>query len=71
VGLAQNFAAINAIVGDGIQHGHMKLHSQNVAVNAGVSEELVDLVAKKMIAKNAISFDSAREILDLIKNGKI
>ncbi|KKQ32161.1 MAG: Hydroxymethylglutaryl-CoA reductase, degradative [candidate division TM6 bacterium GW2011_GWF2_37_49] len=71
VGLAQNFAAINAIVSNGIQHGHMKLHCKNIAVNAGIPEDLIDLVAEKMIAKNTISFDSAREILDLIKSGKI
>lgn len=71
VGLAQNFAALSAIVDTGIQYGHMKLHSQNIAANAGVPEELINLVAAKMITENAISFDSAKEILNLIKKEKI
>lgn len=28
VGLAQNFAALHALAGEGIQHGHMKLHAR-------------------------------------------
>src|SRR5690625_4051039 len=34
-GLAQNFAALKALAGDGIQKGHMKLHLKNIAVMAG------------------------------------
>jgi len=33
VGLAQNFAALRALVSEGIQKGHMRLHSR---VNVGV-----------------------------------
>lgn len=33
VGLAQNFAALKALVGDGIQKGHMQLHLRNKLLN--------------------------------------
>ena len=42
VGLAQNFAALRALAIEGIQKGHMILHSRTVAVKAGVPNELVD-----------------------------
>ena len=32
VGLSQNFAALRALVTDGIQKGHMALHAQNIAI---------------------------------------
>ena len=32
VGLAQNFAALRALVTEGIQRGHMKLHARNIAI---------------------------------------
>ena len=37
VGLAQNFAALRALVSTGIQRGHMKLHARSVAAVAGAS----------------------------------
>ena len=35
VGLAQNFAALRALATEGIQKGHMSLHSRRVALTAG------------------------------------
>jgi hydroxymethylglutaryl-CoA reductase len=32
VGLAQNFAALRALVTDGIQRGHMALHARGLAL---------------------------------------
>ena len=43
VGMAQNLAALRAMVTDGIQLGHMKLHARNIAVMAGAKGELIDL----------------------------
>lgn len=65
VGLAQNFAALRALVTDGIQIGHMKLHSKNIAIAAGAKEKIVDFISKKMIHENNISITKAKE---LIKN---
>ena len=37
-GLAQNFAALRALVTTGIQQGHMKMHLQNILNQLGASE---------------------------------
>jgi hydroxymethylglutaryl-CoA reductase len=63
VGLAQNFAALRALASEGIQRGHMKLHSRNVAISAGATGELVDLVAMRMIEERKIRFDRAKELV--------
>ena len=38
-GLAQNFAALRALTTKGIQHGHMKMHLQNILNQLGANEE--------------------------------
>ena len=63
VGLAQNFAALRALASEGIQRGHMKLHSRNVAISAGATGEFVDLVARRMIEEKKIRFDRAKELV--------
>jgi hydroxymethylglutaryl-CoA reductase len=62
-GLAQNLAAIRALSTEGIQKGHMKLHAKNIAVAAGATGKIVDLVSEAMYKQSKISFDSARRIL--------
>ena len=37
-GLAQNFAALRALTTKGIQHGHMKMHLQNILNQLGATE---------------------------------
>jgi hydroxymethylglutaryl-CoA reductase len=72
VGLAQNFAALRALAGEGIQRGHMKLHARNLAISAGAGGALVDLVAKKMIEEKKIRFDRAKELVaELSKEKKL
>ena len=63
VGLAQNLGALRALVAEGIQRGHMRLHAQNVAMAAGAKGDLIDRVAGEMIAEGKIRIDRAREIL--------
>ena len=38
-GLAQNFAAVNALITEGIQQGHMKMHLNNLLQLLGAGEE--------------------------------
>ncbi|MEM0026760.1 MAG: hydroxymethylglutaryl-CoA reductase, degradative [Ignisphaera sp.] len=64
VGLAQNFAALRALVTTGIQAGHMKLHARNLAIAAGAQGELIELVAEEMIREGKITFDKARELVE-------
>jgi hydroxymethylglutaryl-CoA reductase len=63
VGLAQNLAALRALATDGIQRGHMRLHARQVAVSAGAEGDLINKLAARLIADNAVRIDRAREIL--------
>ncbi len=67
VGLAQNFAALRALVSEGIQKGHMKLHAKNIAVMAGAKGEQVDEIAEKMVEEDNIKVDRAEELLENLK----
>lgn len=63
VGLAQNFAAIKALVSVGIQQGHMKLHAKSLALLAGASNDEVELVAKKLHSEKHMNLAAAQNIL--------
>ena len=67
VGLAQNFAALRALSGEGIQKGHMALHAKNLAIAAGASASEADAVAAKMIEAKDISAKKASDILAQIR----
>jgi hydroxymethylglutaryl-CoA reductase len=68
VGLAQNFAALRALATEGIQRGHMQLHSRNVAIQAGASGDLIDKVAEAMIKEKKVRADRAKELLEQFKH---
>ncbi|MEM2211466.1 MAG: hydroxymethylglutaryl-CoA reductase, degradative [Nitrososphaerales archaeon] len=70
VGLAQNFAALRALVTEGIQRGHMKLHARNIAIMAGATGDLIDLVAQRMVEERKIKMDRALELIREFKEGK-
>jgi len=71
VGLAQNLGALRALAHEGIQRGHMSLHARNIAVAAGATGELIDLVAEKMVKERKIRMDRAKELINQHKTGKI
>ena len=70
LGLAQNVGALRALASEGIQKGHMALHSRNIAKLAGASEEIIEEVAKRMIKDKKIRVDYAKEIIESISKGK-
>jgi hydroxymethylglutaryl-CoA reductase len=70
VGLAQNLGALRALAHEGIQRGHMSLHARNIAVAAGATDELIDLVAEKMVAERKIRMDRAKELIEQYKASK-
>ena len=63
VGLAQNFAALRALVTSGIQHGHMRLHARSVAASVGAPNDLFEGVVRDLVADGDISISKARELL--------
>ena len=67
VGLAQNFAAMRAMVTEGIQRGHMSLHAKNIAVAAGAKGELIETIARKMVEKKNIKGERARQLMEEMK----
>ncbi|MFX1468998.1 MAG: hydroxymethylglutaryl-CoA reductase, degradative [Promethearchaeota archaeon] len=68
LGLAQNVAALRALATEGIQEGHMALHSKNIARLAGVPENLVEKVANKLVKDKKIRIDYAKKILQRMVN---
>ena len=67
VGLAQNLAALRALVSEGIQKGHMKLHARQVAMAAGAHGGEIELVAQEMVDTGAIRVDRAEETLKRLR----
>lgn len=63
VGLVQNFAALRALVTDGIQKGHMSLHARSVAKQAGASGNEIEEVVKLLKKSEKINQDNASKIL--------
>lgn len=72
VGLAQNLGALRALAHEGIQRGHMSLHARNVAITAGASGPLIDMIVEQMVEEHKVRMDRAKEILEEYKKkGKI
>jgi hydroxymethylglutaryl-CoA reductase len=67
VGLAQNLAALRALVTEGIQRGHMKLHARQIAIAAGAHGEEIDKVVAEMLKEGIIRIDKAKEILSRLR----
>jgi hydroxymethylglutaryl-CoA reductase len=72
VGLAQNLAALRALVNEGIQRGHMNLHARNLAITAGASGKLVEMVVERMVKEKQVRMSRAKDILEEYKQkGKL
>ncbi len=70
VGLAQNFAALRALVSEGIQKGHMSLHARNIAMMAGAEGKLIDAIAKKIAEEGNVTTHRAKQVLKELKRQK-
>ena len=67
VGLAQNFAAMRALVTEGLCRGHMRLHAKNIAIAAGAPAHLIGRVAEAISDTQLVTLDHARRVLQLIQ----
>ena len=63
IGLAQNFAALKALVSTGIQHGHMKLQAKSLALLAGATEAEVPKLVECLIAEKTFNLEKAQTLL--------
>ena len=67
VGLAQNLAALKALVSEGIQRGHMSLHAKNIAMMAGAKNEEIDKIAEILVKEKNIRMDRAKELIKKLR----
>lgn len=67
VGLAQNFAALLALVSGGLQRGHMKLHAARLAYQAGARGAEVRAVAERMADSQSYRQDDAAAALAALR----
>jgi hydroxymethylglutaryl-CoA reductase len=67
VGLAQNLAALRALATEGIQRGHMNLHARQVAIAAGAQGEMIEQVAKQLVAEKNVRIDRAEQLMADLK----
>jgi hydroxymethylglutaryl-CoA reductase len=70
VGLAQNLGALRALANEGIQRGHMSLHARNIAVAAGATGDLINVVAERMVKERKIRMDRAKELIAEFSSNK-
>ncbi len=68
VGLAQNFAALRALVTSGIQKGHMAMHARSVALSAGTPDTIFDEVVARLVTDGEIKVWRAKQIAEEILN---
>jgi hydroxymethylglutaryl-CoA reductase len=66
-GLAQNLAAIRALVSEGIQKGHMRLHARNIAVMAGAAAGEIEKVADMIADEGQVNVERARQVLSMLR----
>ncbi|MCD6479872.1 hydroxymethylglutaryl-CoA reductase, degradative [Candidatus Bathyarchaeota archaeon] len=68
VGLAQNLGALRALVQEGIQYGHMRLHARNLVIMAGAERDLIDRAVEELVASGGrITFDRAKEVVERLR----
>ena len=68
IGLAQNFAALKALVSTGIQQGHMKLQAKSLALLAGASESEVAPLVERLITDKTFNLETAQRYLENLRS---
>ncbi|WP_338489437.1 hydroxymethylglutaryl-CoA reductase, degradative [Ruoffia tabacinasalis] len=67
VGLVQNFAAMRALVSEGIQKGHMRMQARALAMQVGATIKEIPAVVTQLSEAGQMNRDTARKILDEIR----
>ena len=67
LGLAQNFAALKALVTTGIQAGHMKLQARSLALLAGAKEEEVPCLVSQLLENKPFNLEKAQTLLQELR----
>ena len=71
LGLAQNFAALRALTQEGINKGHMRLHSKTLALMAGATPEEASKVYEYFKDRESeVSLSAVKQVLEEIRSHK-
>lgn len=70
LGLAQNFAALLALVTEGIQRGHMRLHAARLAYLAGARGETARSAAALLARRGSYDLTEARRVVEELRLGQ-
>ncbi|MFO8043699.1 MAG: hydroxymethylglutaryl-CoA reductase, degradative [Alkalispirochaeta sp.] len=68
LGLAQNLAALMALVSEGIQSGHMRQHARRLAWQAGARDEELSLLARRVWDNGTFNIQTARDLLHTLRS---
>lgn len=63
VGLAQNLAALRALVSEGIQRGHMSLQARSLAMSVGATNEEIPLLTERLRHEKIMNQEIAKQNL--------
>ncbi len=67
VGLAQNLAALRALVSEGIQQGHMSLQVRALAMTVGAKDEEITILSEKLRQEKVMNQARAEKLLREIR----
>ena len=67
VGLAQNLAALRALVSEGIQQGHMSLQVRALAMTVGAKDEEITILSEKLRQEKVMNQEIAEKLLREIR----
>lgn len=67
--MAQNFAALSALIGEGRQKGHMKMHLDNILLELKANEEESKEVKKIFVNRN-VSYKDVRVSLEALRKNR-
>lgn len=67
VGLAQNLAALRALVSEGIQQGHMSLQARSLALSVGAKGEEVSKITARLRQEKIMNQAVAKNILEELR----
>ena len=67
LGLAQNLAALKALVTTGIQAGHMKLQARSLALLAGAKEEEVPRLVSQLLENKPFNLEKVQTLLQELR----
>jgi hydroxymethylglutaryl-CoA reductase len=68
VGLAQNLAALRALVSEGIQQGHMSLQARSLALSVGAKGEEIAQLTQLLHQSKLMNQATAEKLLTELRN---